>query len=121
VFRPVLLPDRQLLSALSLLGEFRQVPDVLWYREASGPFSHARQRQMFFPGRAPAHLAAAGRAARRCCSGTLPRAPWAAGVRPPLSGRDAAALVWCSANRARLRRALSPRRPRGPAAVESAS
>jgi glycosyltransferase involved in cell wall biosynthesis len=55
VFRPVLLPDRQVLSELSLLGEFRQVPDVLWYREASAAFSHTRQRQTFFAGRAPLH------------------------------------------------------------------
>lgn len=54
VFRPVMMPDRQVLVALSLLGEFRLVPETLWYREASG-FSYRRQRRMFFPGRIPLH------------------------------------------------------------------
>lgn len=53
VFRPVLAPDRQLLVHLSLLGEFRHVPEVLWYREVAGMFSYKRQRQMFFPTRIP--------------------------------------------------------------------
>ena len=56
VFRPVLMPDRQLLVELSLLGEFRQVSEMLWYREVSGAFSYARQRRMFFPGRSPVHI-----------------------------------------------------------------
>jgi glycosyltransferase involved in cell wall biosynthesis len=55
VFRPVLLPDRQLLEALALLGTFRHVPEILWYREVAGFFSYRRQRQMFFPHRAPLH------------------------------------------------------------------
>jgi glycosyltransferase involved in cell wall biosynthesis len=55
VFRPVLMPDRQVLLALSLLGEFRHVPEVLWYREVAGMFSFSRQRRMFFAGRAPLH------------------------------------------------------------------
>jgi glycosyltransferase involved in cell wall biosynthesis len=120
VFRPVLLPDRQVLAQLSLLGEFRQVPDVLWYREASGPFGHARQRQMFFPGRAPLHT-------------WLPPAVqhaalllWDFGIRglghpacDRLSGaRQAAALLWYSGTRARMRRAAASR---GRAAVESSS
>ena len=55
VFRGVLLPDRQLIVALSLLGEFRHVPELLWYREVAGAFSYKRQRQMFFPAGAPLH------------------------------------------------------------------
>jgi glycosyltransferase involved in cell wall biosynthesis len=55
VFRPVLLPDRQVLSHLSLLGEFKQVPETLWYRDASRTFSYARQRTMLFAGRPPLH------------------------------------------------------------------
>jgi glycosyltransferase involved in cell wall biosynthesis len=55
VFRPVLLPDRQVLSQLSLLGEFRHVPGILWYREASRTFSYERQRKMLFAGRTPLH------------------------------------------------------------------
>jgi glycosyltransferase involved in cell wall biosynthesis len=53
VFRPVLAPDRQLLVQLSLLGEFRHVPEILWYREVAGVFSYQRQRQMFFPKHIP--------------------------------------------------------------------
>lgn len=53
VFRPVLMPDKQVLVALCLLGEFRHVPEVLWYREVAGVFSFRRQREMFFTGRAP--------------------------------------------------------------------
>jgi glycosyltransferase involved in cell wall biosynthesis len=54
VFRPVMMPDRQVLVALSLLGEFRHVPETLWYRAAAG-FSYKRQRRMFFPHRIPLH------------------------------------------------------------------
>lgn len=54
-FRAVLLPDRLLLSALSLLGGFRHVPDMLWYREASRLFTYQRQRDTFFAGRTPLH------------------------------------------------------------------
>ena len=49
VFRPVLLPDRLLLAELSLLGEFRQVPEVLWHRRFEGMMSLRRQRANFFP------------------------------------------------------------------------
>ena len=54
VFRPVMMPDRQVLVALSLIGEFRQVAETLWYRRAAG-FSYARQRRMFFPDGVPWH------------------------------------------------------------------
>jgi glycosyltransferase involved in cell wall biosynthesis len=53
VFRAVVTPDRQALLALSLFGQFRQVPHVLWYREFVRPFSLRRQRAAFFPGGAP--------------------------------------------------------------------
>lgn len=53
VFRPVLLPDRLVLSALSLLGTFRHVDEMLWYREASSLFTYDRQRATLFGGRAP--------------------------------------------------------------------
>ena len=55
VFRPVLMPDRQVLIALCLLGEFIHVPEVLWYREVAGVFSFSRQRRMFFPTHIPLH------------------------------------------------------------------
>jgi glycosyltransferase involved in cell wall biosynthesis len=54
-FRPVLLPDRQLIVAVSLYGDLVQVPEVLWYREVAGSFSYDRQRRMLFAGRAPLH------------------------------------------------------------------
>ena len=53
VFRPVILPDRQVLLALSLFGQFAQVPEYLWYREAGREFSVERQRSAFFPRRIP--------------------------------------------------------------------
>lgn len=53
VFRPVLMPDRQVLLALALYGQFRQVPEVLWYREYLNRFDIARQRKAFFPDGAP--------------------------------------------------------------------
>jgi glycosyltransferase involved in cell wall biosynthesis len=53
VFRPVLLPDRQLVGEIALFGAFVQVPEILWYREVAGAFSYGRQRHMLFPGRAP--------------------------------------------------------------------
>ncbi len=50
VFRHVLMPDRLLLVELALRGEFRQVPEVLWFRRWYGAiFSLARQRRAFFP------------------------------------------------------------------------
>jgi len=53
VFRRVITPDRQVLLALSLLGEFKQVPEVLWYREMLRGFDLRRQREAFFPAGAP--------------------------------------------------------------------
>lgn len=55
VFRRVITPDRQALLALSLLGEYRQVPEVLWYREFLRRFDLRRQRQAFFPQGVPIH------------------------------------------------------------------
>jgi len=50
VFRRVLVPDRLLLCELSLFGEFRQVPQILWFRRWYGRvFSLSRQRASFFP------------------------------------------------------------------------
>jgi hypothetical protein len=57
VYRPVLVPDRLLLTELALYGEFHQVPEVLWsrrYREGT-KVSARRQRSAFFPGGAPAY------------------------------------------------------------------
>ena len=55
VFRAVLAPDRQVLMALLLLGEFSLVNETLWYREVAGEFSYGRQRRMFFPTHVPLH------------------------------------------------------------------
>jgi len=55
VFRRVITPDRQTLLALSLYGQFRQVPEVLWYRELLHKFDIARQRKAFFPDGVPIH------------------------------------------------------------------
>jgi glycosyltransferase involved in cell wall biosynthesis len=56
VFRPVVTPDRQVLLALSLFGQVRQLPEVLWYREMLREFDIARQREVFFPNGAPLYI-----------------------------------------------------------------
>jgi glycosyltransferase involved in cell wall biosynthesis len=55
VFRPVIVPDRLLLTELAIIGEFRQVDEVLWWRRYPGRTMpiRARQRQTFFPDGAP--------------------------------------------------------------------
>jgi glycosyltransferase involved in cell wall biosynthesis len=53
VFRSLLAPDRLLLVELSLYGQFRQVPETLWYRRFAHAVSNARQRRAFFPDGAP--------------------------------------------------------------------
>jgi hypothetical protein len=55
VYRPVLLPDRLLLNQLALHGQFKQVPEALWFRRFSATVkpSYARQRASFFPDGAP--------------------------------------------------------------------
>jgi glycosyltransferase involved in cell wall biosynthesis len=58
-YRPVLAPDRLLLSELALEGEFVQVPEVLWSRRHVGLASLDRQRRAFWPD-APAPASARG-------------------------------------------------------------
>ena len=46
----MLVPDRLLLTELALYGQFKQVPQVLWFRRWYGRiFSLGRQRTSFFP------------------------------------------------------------------------
>jgi hypothetical protein len=52
-FPYVIGPDRLLLAHLAVLGEFRQVPEVLWYRRFAERVTSRRQRRSFFPGRRP--------------------------------------------------------------------
>ena len=53
VFREVLCPDRLLIAELSLQGQIRQVPKVLWFRRQFPEGSVARQRTtLFAPGAA---------------------------------------------------------------------
>jgi glycosyltransferase involved in cell wall biosynthesis len=56
VFRGVVTPDRQVLLALSLFGQFRHVHEVLWYREMVRAFDIERQREVFFPDGAPFYV-----------------------------------------------------------------
>jgi glycosyltransferase involved in cell wall biosynthesis len=57
VYRRVLVPDRLLMTELAVLGQFKQVPEVLWYRRWYGRiFSLGRQRANFFPGRRPLYM-----------------------------------------------------------------
>ena len=48
IFRPVLLPDRLLMLEMTLQGEFRQVPEVLWFRRQVGAGSVVRQKRSLF-------------------------------------------------------------------------
>jgi glycosyltransferase involved in cell wall biosynthesis len=52
-FPAALHPDRLLLARLSLAGEFRQVPEVLWRRRYEYPVSPRRQRASLFAGAPP--------------------------------------------------------------------
>ena len=56
VFRGVVTPDRQVLLALSLFGQFHHVHEVLWYREMVRAFDIKRQREVFFPDGAPFYV-----------------------------------------------------------------
>ncbi|HEY6887980.1 MAG TPA: glycosyltransferase family 2 protein [Solirubrobacter sp.] len=55
LYRPVLIPDRLLLSELALRGTFLQAPEVLWYRRFRGLALLDRQRQAFWPDGVPAY------------------------------------------------------------------
>ena len=55
VFRRVITPDRQALLALSVFGQVKQVPEVLWYREVLRPFDVQRQREVLFRNGTPLH------------------------------------------------------------------
>jgi hypothetical protein len=54
-YRPVLVPDRLLLSELALHGEFVQADEVLWRRRFRGLAELDRQRRVFWPEGAPAY------------------------------------------------------------------
>jgi hypothetical protein len=57
VYRRVLVPDRLLMTELAVYGQFRQVPEVLWFRRWYGPiFSLSRQRKSFFPRGRPLYM-----------------------------------------------------------------
>jgi glycosyltransferase involved in cell wall biosynthesis len=55
VIRRLLLPDRLLLTELSVQGEFVQVPRALRYRRVTARATLARQRASLFGGPAPAY------------------------------------------------------------------
>jgi hypothetical protein len=54
IFREVLCPDRLLAAEMTLRGQIRQVPEVLWYRRQFAVGSVERQRAtLFSPGTPP--------------------------------------------------------------------
>ena len=54
IYRRVVVPDRLLIAELSLYGQCKQVPEVLWFRRWYGRlFSLERQRASFFPNGRP--------------------------------------------------------------------
>jgi glycosyltransferase involved in cell wall biosynthesis len=54
-YRPVLVPDRLLLSELALCGTFTVAPEVLWQRRFRGLAGLDRQRRAFFLDDVPWH------------------------------------------------------------------
>src|SRR5688500_9210116 len=88
IFREVLCPDRLLIAELTLQGQIRQVPEILWFRRQFGTGSIERQRStLFAPGTAvpstftpPWYMHA--------------RSMRASGVAPGLIVRYAAAYAW---------------------------
>ena len=54
-YRPVLVPDRLLLSELALRGTFAQAPEILWQRRFRGLARLDRQRSAFWPDGAPGY------------------------------------------------------------------
>jgi len=48
IFRPVIQPDRLLITELALAGQFRQIPQVLWFRRHAAEASVVRQRHTLF-------------------------------------------------------------------------
>lgn len=56
LLREVLLPDRLLIAELALVGEFHQVPEILWYRRYVDRSSLDRQVRSLFPRQRPWHL-----------------------------------------------------------------
>jgi glycosyltransferase involved in cell wall biosynthesis len=55
LYRPVLVPDRLLLSELSLRGSFAVAPEILWHRRFRGLAELDRQRRAFFLDGIPRH------------------------------------------------------------------
>ncbi|MBA3244664.1 MAG: glycosyltransferase family 2 protein [Actinobacteria bacterium] len=57
-FRHVLAADRLFLAEVALRGPLLRVPEALWYRRLTAPFSLERQRRSCFPDGSPlyAHL-----------------------------------------------------------------
>ena len=53
IFRDVMCPDRLLVAELALCGQFRQVPEELWFRRQFEEASVARQRTSLHAGRVP--------------------------------------------------------------------
>ena len=56
VFPLTVAPDRLILAQLTVHGEFRQVPRVLWQRRFLKPVTNAVQRASFFPNGRPTLL-----------------------------------------------------------------
>lgn len=80
-FRRVILPDRLLLTELSLQGEFHQVPEVLWYRRLMVAVTFSRQRNALFAPSAPLSSYAPWWLTHSCALG------WTLTVQAPESAR----------------------------------
>ncbi|HWT22461.1 MAG TPA: glycosyltransferase family 2 protein, partial [Solirubrobacteraceae bacterium] len=58
LYRPVLVPDRLLLTELAVAGEFAQAGEVLWHRRFRGLADLERQKRAFFLDGVPRYAAA---------------------------------------------------------------
>jgi hypothetical protein len=101
VFRSVLCPDRLLIAELTLQGEIRQVPEVLWYRRQFAAGSIERQRVTLFPpgARPPSHLTPPWYMHAQSLWGSYgrvqhPRMPLSRSAVAMLVARYAAAYAW---------------------------
>jgi len=89
IFRDVLCPDRLLIAELTLQGQIRQVPEVLWFRRQFATGSIERQRStLFAPGaRIPSALTPPWYMHARALSAS-------GNVAPALIARYAGAYAW---------------------------
>ncbi len=113
VFRAVLCPDRLLIAELTLHGQVRQVPAVLWYRRQFAAGSIERQRfTLFAPGaRPPSRLVTPwwmhARALWRTYTGPASPVPMSRPEAARLIARYAGSYAWRHHRKSSVHRTIS--------------